>query len=94
MSKSGHRASIRHTILEKIMAYSRKAGQLGRRVRKLVFGFRVRATAHIDSRALPVKLLHEHRLVQRRRVFQLAGGNRASIIQHALNKARRKKSEP
>jgi len=81
-------------IFQKVMNYSQKAGQLGRRARELVFGFRLRSTAHIDRWALPVKLLHDHRLVQRRRAFNRSGGSRSSIAEHALNKARHKKQQP
>jgi hypothetical protein len=89
MGKPNRRSAIRQTILEKITKYSQKAGQLGRRVRQLVFGFRQRSTAHIDRWALPVKLLHVHRLPQRRRAFQKAGGSDSSIARHALDKARK-----
>ena len=83
----------RYVIFEKVMTYSKRAGQLGRRVRQLVFGFRLRSTAHNDRWSLPVKLLHDHHLLQRRRVFQRSGGHRSSIAQHALKKARHSKQQ-
>lgn len=87
-------SNIRYTIFEKIKGYSKQAGQLGRRVRQQVFGFRKRSTAHSDRWSLPVKLLHDHRLIQRRRAFQQSGGHRSSMIQHALRKARHNKHQP
>ena len=80
--------SFRQTMLNKLTSYSQKAAGLGMRVRQLVFGFRLRSTAHIDRWALPVKLLHDHRILQRRRAFKQAGGLHSSIAVHALEKAR------
>lgn len=80
--------SVREAILNKFGQYGRNATNLGQRVRQKVFGFRHRSTAHIDRWALPVKILHDHRLVQRRRAFQQAGGNNSSIAEHAMRKAR------
>lgn len=88
MKSNNNRHSLRQVLFEKIVAYSRKADRLGRRARQLVFGFGRRSTAHIDRWALPVKLLHDHRVLQRRRAFHQSGGNRSSIIKHALEKAR------
>ncbi len=85
---------MRHNVFDKIMIFSKRAGRLGHRVRHLVFGFRLRSTAHSDRWSLPVKLLHDHRLLQRRRVFQKSGGHRSSIAQHALKKARHSKQHP
>jgi hypothetical protein len=85
------RSSFKRIVLSKIDSYSRKAAELGRRVRELVFGFRLRSTAHIDRWALPVKLLHDHRILQRRRAFKQAGGQHSSIALHALDKARQHK---
>ncbi len=82
--------SVREAILGKFSQYGHKATDLGQRVRHKVFGFRQRSTAHIDRWALPVKILHDHRLVQRRRAFQQAGGSRSSIAEHAMRKARQK----
>ncbi len=81
-----------HDILDKIKGYSRKAGKLGRRARKLVFGFRLRSTVDIDRWSLPVKL-HRHRILQRRRAFHQGGGVRSSMAKHALNKARHHRSQ-
>lgn len=80
--------SVREAILNKVGRYSLKITDLGRRVRQKVFGFRQRSTAHIDRWALPVKILHDHRLMQRRRAFQQAGGSRSGIAEHAMRKAR------
>jgi hypothetical protein len=88
MSDSNDRLSLRSTILTKVAAYSKRASQLGLRVRQLVFGFRLRSTAHSDLRALPVKLIHQHRIIQRWRAHNQSGGHRSSIAQHALSKAR------
>ncbi len=82
-----------HNILNKIKGYSQKAGKLGRRVRKLVFGFRLRSTIDIDRWSLPVKL-QRHRILQRRRAFQQGGGARSSMAEHALNKARHFRPRP
>ncbi len=76
-----------HNILNKIKGYSQKAGKLGRRVRELVFGFRLRSTIDIDRWSLPVKL-QRHRILQRRRAFQQGGGTGSSMAKHALKKAR------
>lgn len=81
-----------HAILDTIKGYSRKAGELGRRVRELVFGFRLRSTVDIDRWSLPVKL-NRHRILQRRRVFHQAGGIRSSIARYALKKARRPRQQ-
>ena len=91
MSHPADRASLRQTVLHKLTAYSQKAAELGRRVRQLVFGFRLRSTAHIDRWALPIKLLHDHRILQRRRAFKQAGGSHSSMATHALEKARQHK---
>ncbi len=88
MSNPSHRTSLRNNIFQKIAGYGQKAGQLGHRVRQLVFGFRLRSTAHTDRLALPVKLLHDHRILQRWRTHRRSGGHRSSIAQHALKKAR------
>jgi hypothetical protein len=93
MSKLNNRSSLRDTIFQKLMIYSRKAGKLGQRVRQLVFGFRLRSTVHIDRWALPVKLLYDHRVLQRWRVHNKSGGDRSSIAQHALNKARHRNQQ-
>ena len=86
--------SLRETLFNKISDYSKKAGQLSRRVREQVFGFRLRSTINIDRGALPVKLLHKHRLLQRWRAHRQSGGSRSSIAQHALDKARHGKQRP
>jgi len=86
-----NRFSLRPNILKKITMYNQKITELGVQARQLVFGFRRRSTAHIDRSSLPVKLLYDHRLLQRQRVFLQAGGHRSSIALHALNKARLKK---
>ncbi|GIK41012.1 MAG: hypothetical protein BroJett011_48450 [Chloroflexota bacterium] len=91
MSHSADRTSLRQTLLHKLTTYSQKAAELGWRVRQLVFGFRLRSTAHIDRWALPVKLLHDHRILQRRRAFKQAGGSHSSMATHALEKARQHK---
>ena len=91
MSNSSDRISLQRTVLNKITIYSQRAGELGCRARQLVFGFRLRSTAHIDRWALPVKLLHDHRILQRRRAFKQAGGPRSSIAKYALKKARHHK---
>ena len=83
--------SLRHAMLNKLTTYGQKAAGLGQRVRQLVFGFRLRSTAHIDRWSLPVKLLHDHRILQRRRAFKQAGGLHSSIADHALKKARHHK---
>ncbi|MCK6627423.1 MAG: hypothetical protein L6R45_19870 [Anaerolineae bacterium] len=86
-----NQSEARQTILNKLTRYSQKAAGLGRRVRQLVFGFRLRSTAHIDRWALPVKLLHDHHVLQRRRAFKQAGGSHSSMAAHALEKARQHK---
>ncbi|MCB0207908.1 MAG: hypothetical protein KDJ52_01180 [Anaerolineae bacterium] len=80
---------LRGKVSDTIKNYGQKAGELGQRVRHLVFGFRQRSTAHVDRQSLPVKLLVEHRLVQRRRAFQQSGGARSGIALHALDKVRK-----
>lgn len=91
MSHSTNRNSLRETLFDKLAVYSQKAAELGCQVRQLVFGFRLRSTAHIDRWALPVKLLHDHRIIQRRRAFNQAGGSHSSIAMYALEKARQHK---
>ncbi|GAB4451014.1 MAG: hypothetical protein Kow0031_33560 [Anaerolineae bacterium] len=88
MDNSKNFNSVREAVLGKFSQYGRKATDLGQKVRHKVFGFRQRSTAHIDRWALPVKILHDHRLVQRRRAFQQSGGSRSSIAEHAMRKAR------
>lgn len=80
-------------ILDKIKGYSRKAGELGHRVRQRVFGFRLRSTIDIDRWSLPAKL-HRHRILQRRRTFYQAGGGRSSLARYALKKARHNRQQP
>ncbi|MCB9099988.1 MAG: hypothetical protein H6632_10635 [Anaerolineales bacterium] len=80
---------LRKKVFDKIKDYGQKVGDLSQRVRQLVFGFRQRSTAHVDRQAFPVKLLVDHRLVQRRRAFQQSGGARSSIAMHALDKVRK-----
>jgi len=94
MSNSNHRGSLRKSIFEKIAVYSQKAGQLGHKVRQLVFGFRLRSTAHSDRLALPVKLLYDHRILQRWRTHRKSGGHQSSIAQHALKKVRHGRQQP
>jgi hypothetical protein len=91
MSHAPDRASLRRTVLDKLTTYSQKAAKLGRRVRHLVFGYRLRSTAHIDRWALPVKLLHDHHILQRRRTFKQGGGSHSSVATHAIEKARQHK---
>ena len=87
MSNAPDKTPLRQTILGKNKAYSKKAGRLGYRARELVFGFRLPAKPYIDLRSLPARL-DQHRILQRRRVFKQAGGDRSSIALHALKKAR------
>jgi hypothetical protein len=87
MSELQNRPPLRRAILQKLKTYGQKAGELGYRVRQLVFGFRLRYKPAFDYRSLPVRL-NEHRVLQRRRAFQKAGGERSSIAQYALAKAR------
>jgi hypothetical protein len=94
MSDAHDRISLRTTFLEKVAAYSKRAGQLGLRVRQLVFGFRLRSTAHSDLRALPVKLIHQHRILQRWRAHRQSGGHHSSVARYALNKARDGRQQP
>lgn len=90
-NEKAQRQTLRNKLFKKIMGYSQRAAGLGRRVRQLVFGFRLRSTAHSDRWALPIKLLHDHRVLQRQRAFKKSGGASSSIAQHALNKVRRNK---
>lgn len=92
MSKQSSSAMVKGSIFAKITAYSQKISAMSRQVRQRVFGFGRRSTTHTDRRSLPVKVLHEHRLVQRRRAFRQAGGSRSSIAVHALNRARKQQS--
>ena len=88
MSNPSNFKLFRKAVFSKISQYSHKVTGLGRNVRHKVFGFRQRSTAHIDRWSLPVKILHDHRLVQRRRAFQKSGGHRSSIAKHAMRKIR------
>ena len=88
MTGSKNILALRKSLFGKITKYSGKAAPLGQKVRHRVFGFRQRSTAHIDRWALPVKVLHDHRLPQRQRAFRQSGGNRSSIATYALKKAR------
>lgn len=90
MSNSNNFVAFKDTIFQKLTKYGQGAAQLGQRVRRKVFGFRRRSTAHIDRWAMPVKILHDHRLVQRRRAFMQSGGHRSGIALHAMKKARQK----
>ena len=76
-----------HTILDKLKVYSRQAGKLGRRVRALVFGFRLRSTVDVDRGSLPAKV-DRHRIVQRQRAFKQGGGTESGVARHALEKVR------
>ena len=86
-------SNMRHIIFDKVMKYSKRAGRLGHRVRQQVFGFRLRSTTHSDRKSISVKLLHDHRLLQRRRAFKKSGGNSSSMAQHALEKAQHSKQQ-
>jgi len=81
-------------VLDKIKEYGQKAGQLGHRARKAVFGFRPRSPMTIDRWSLPVTLLQRHRILQRQRVFRQSGGNHSSMAKHALEKARHGQHRP
>jgi hypothetical protein len=78
--------TLRRAIFRKVTNYSQKVAQLGHRTRAMVFGFGRRSTTTIDRQALSVKVLHEHKLMQRRRAFEQAGGNQSSIAAHAMEK--------
>jgi hypothetical protein len=82
------------TVLDKIKGYGHKAGQLGYRARKVVFGFRPPSPMTIDRWSLPVKLLQRHRILQRQRVFRQAGGDHSGVARYALEKARQGKYRP
>ncbi len=94
MSNLSNRFSLLRprSLLDKIKGYSRKAGELGPQVRELVFGFGLRSTVDVDRWSLPVKL-SRHRLLQRQRAYQLAGGDRSSMAMYALNKARHQRQQ-
>jgi hypothetical protein len=81
-------------VLDKIKQYGYKAGQLGHRARKAVFGVRPRSPRVIDRWTLPVKLLQRHRILERQRVFRQAGGDHSSMARYALEKARHGKYRP
>jgi hypothetical protein len=88
MSNSKNRLSLRQAILNKITAYSQKAAGLGQQARQLVFGFGLRSTMDIDRCSLPVKLLTDHRILQRQSTYQQAGGVHSGMAEYGLNKAR------
>ena len=83
--------TLRDTLFEKISTYGQQAGELGRRARKLVFGFHQRSTVPSDRWSFSVKSLHDHKLVQRQRTFQQGGGERSGMVRHALDKVRHQK---
>jgi hypothetical protein len=85
---------LKEIIFEKITTYGQKAGRLGVKVRQLVFGFRLRSTIHADRLVLPVKLLHDHKILQRWRAHKQARERGSSIAEHALRKARGGKQRP
>jgi hypothetical protein len=82
--------SLREAIFSKVTDYSQKIARLGHRTRTMVFGFGRRSTAAIDRQALSVKILHDHKLIKRRRAFDQSGGNQASIVTHAMKKAKQR----
>lgn len=84
----------RRNVLDKIKQYGYKAGQLGHRARKAVFGVRPRSPRTIDRWSLPVKLLQRHRILQRQRIYRQAGGDHSGIARYALEKARHGKYRP
>jgi len=83
--------TLRDTLFEKISTYGQQAGELGRRARKLVFGFHRRSTVPSDRWSFSVKSLHDHKLVQRQRTVQQGGGERSGRARRALYKARHQK---
>ncbi len=85
---------LRGALVDKLSAYGQKAGDLGQQVRKRVFGFRQRSTFFIDRSSFSVKLLHEHKLVQRKRAFQQGGGERSGMVRYALDKVRHRNQQP
>lgn len=86
MKNSG--ISLKETIFNKLSDYGHKVGELSVKARQRVFGFKLRSTIHADRLILPVKLLHDHRLLQRWRAHRQSGGERSSVAQHALDKIR------
>ena len=90
MSDLSDRPDLRRMLLNRVVTYGRKLGDLGRRVRQLVFGFRLRSTIAIDRGSLPVKLIQDHRLLQRRQAFLRGGGTESGVARYALRKARRR----
>lgn len=74
-------------ILQQIKSYAHQSGNLTRQARALIFASQPRSSLDVDRAVLPLKL-HEHRLVQRRRVFQQAGGRASSIAVYAMDKVR------
>ncbi len=99
------RTPWRRILLNKIMAYTQKAGKLGQRGRQTVFGFRKQSTANPElSLAMDSEInaeasvgqsslltkLRNHRLLQRRHAFRRGGGYHSSIALHALKKADRR----
>jgi hypothetical protein len=90
MPKQQKNVVLKETLFKKMTTVSRKISSMGQQVRRRVFGFNRRSTTHTDRMSLPVKVLHDHRLVQRRRAFNQAGGTRSGIALHALKKAQTK----
>lgn len=90
MPKQEKTSALKKSALKRITAYSQKISAMGHQVRQRVFGFRRRSTLHIDRWSLPVKLLHDHRLVQRRRAFHKGGGAKSGVALHAMEKVRHK----
>lgn len=78
-------------MLEKIKGYSHKAFQLGQRAREFVFGLNPYAMIEKERWSLPIKL-NRHRVIQRRRAFNQAGGRNSSLAQYGMNKAITKNS--
>jgi hypothetical protein len=87
-------STLRDSLFDKLATYGQKAGDLGQRVRKLVFGFRQRATLPTDRWTFSVKLLYDHKLVQRQRAFQQGGGEHSGMVRHALSKVRHHIQQP
>jgi len=90
MSNPKNLIALKKSVFTKFSTAGRKVTELGQRARRTVFGFHHRSTAHIDRWALPVKILYEHRIIQRKRAFKKSGGNQSSIALYALEKARHK----
>ena len=90
MSEDHQKNSLRRAVTTRIKQYRQNANRLGKEVQQRVFGSRLAPDSATNEASL-VDKLQAHRLLERRRAFRRAGGQRSSLVRYGLKKARLKR---